>query len=139
MAALIFIGALIWGALSAQFLAQVISSCVNAFIYMAAIPFSKVDKSNNGIGLAVSVAQALMFGLLFFGGNWISGLYIDYLSFDATTMASLLSFLASLIYCIIQIPGKARFAKNCAWQPGFAERERFRQMVERIGKDRRQG
>jgi hypothetical protein len=72
MAVLIFVGAIIWGSLSAQFLVQTVTSFIIAIIFLSGLAFSKVAKSFNATGFAVSVAQVLLYAALFYGGNWLS-------------------------------------------------------------------
>src|ERR1700730_16384433 len=103
MAALIFVGAIIWGALSAQFLVQAITSLVIAVIYLSGLVFSKVSKSLNAMASLVSIAQTLFFAALFYGGNWISSYFMDYDSWNWTAIVSLVSFLATIVDCGFQV------------------------------------
>jgi hypothetical protein len=121
MAVLIFIWSIVWGALSAQFLVQAVASLIIALIFLAGLAFSKVAKSLNTIGFVTSAAQVLLFGALFQGGNWLSSYVIDYESWNATSIAGLLSFLVTVVYCISQVRGKLLLARMSAWRPYFME------------------
>jgi hypothetical protein len=121
MAVLIFVWAVIWGSLSAQLLVQTVTSLIISAINLAGLTFSKVAKSHNAIAFAASVVQVLLFAVLFYAGNWLSSNYIDYGSWNATSIASLLSFLATIMYCAPQVPGKLLLARMAAWRPYFME------------------
>jgi hypothetical protein len=121
MTALIFIGGIIWGSLSAQFLVQTITSLIIASINVVALAFSKVPKNMNAGASLVSLVQAIVFAALFIGGNWFTSYYFDYATWNATSIASLIAFLGTLIYCALQIPDKIIFAKLCAWAPFFRQ------------------
>jgi hypothetical protein len=121
MSALLFIAAVIWASLSAQFLVQIIVCCINAVICVSALMFSEVSKALNAIGSLVAVAQTLLFFGLFLGGNWIASDYVDYGSWNAASIASVIAFLATLVYCGVQVPGKILLARMCAWEPYFME------------------
>jgi hypothetical protein len=112
---------IIWGALSAQFLVQTVTSLVVAIIYLSGLAFSKVAKSRNATGFAVSAAQVLVFAALFYAGNWLSANFIDYDAWNATSIAGLLSFTVTIVYCALQIPGKLLLARMTAWRPYFME------------------
>jgi len=121
MAVLIFVWSIVWGALSAQFLVQTVTSLIIAAIFLAGLAFSKVAKSRNATGFGASAAQVLVFGALFQGGNWLSSYVIDYSSWNATSVAGLLSFLATIAYCVSQVPSKLLLARMSAWRPYFME------------------
>ncbi len=121
VAVLIFIWSIAWGSLSAQFFVQTVASLIIALIFSTGLAFSKVAKSRNTIGFGTSAAQVLLFGALFQGGNWLSSYVIDYGSWNATSIAGLLSFLFTFAYCIPQVPGKLLLARMSAWRPYFAE------------------
>jgi hypothetical protein len=121
VAVLIFIWSIVWGALSAQFLVQTVTSLIVAVIFFAGLAFSKVAKLLNAIAFATSAAQVVLFGVLFQGGNWLSSHVIDYGSWNATSVAGLLSFSATIVYCVLQVPGKLLLARMSAWRPYFAE------------------
>jgi hypothetical protein len=75
----IFILAIIWGSLSGQFLVQVMTSFVIAIINFLGIAFSKVSRAMTFAGAFAGLSQTILFGVLFFGGNWITSEYIiDY-------------------------------------------------------------
>jgi hypothetical protein len=132
MTTLIFIGGIIWGSLSAQFLVQTITSLIVTSICLAALAFSKVPKATNAVGGLVSLVQAIIFASLFFGGNWIAGDYIDFLSWNAVSVASNVSFLATIIYVGRQVPGKILLAKLSAWAPDFSQVVMHRPANERV-------
>lgn len=133
MTALIFIGAVIWGSLSAQFLVQTITSLIIASVYLVALAFSKeVPKAMNAVGSIVALVQAIIFAALFVGGNRIAGDYIAFGSWSAATIASLVSFLATIIFVVRQVPGKILLARFSAWAPFFAQAVMNRPRHERI-------
>jgi hypothetical protein len=121
MAGLIFVGAIVWGALSAQFLVQALLSFGLASMHLVALAFSKVARSWNSAGAAAMFAQAILCAALFIGGNWVSADYIDYDSLNAACVASVASFLVTLVYVCRQVPGKILLARFSAWVPYFAE------------------
>ena len=130
----IFLVAVIWGSLSGQFVVQVVTSFVIAIIYLAGIPFSKVSRGMNFTGALVSVGQTIFFTVLFFGGNWITSEYIiDYNTWNAASITSLLSFSATLIYCFWQVPGKILLARMCAFAPYFMEASMRMPANQRVG------
>jgi hypothetical protein len=91
-------------------------------VSLAAIGISKVSKAMNLAGTLSGTAQLIIFGILFVGGNWLTSKYIiDYGTWNAHSVAAMLSFIASLIYCIRQVPGKVLLAKMCAFTPDFME------------------
>jgi hypothetical protein len=118
MSALIFIAGLIWGSLSAQFLVQTITSLIIASVYLAALASAKVPRTWNAAACGVSLLQAIIFAALFFGGNWLASLYIDFVNMNATSIASLVTFLVTLLYTARQVPGKilvARLSSQDHW------------------------
>ncbi|MGB7034088.1 MAG: hypothetical protein WBD71_01065 [Xanthobacteraceae bacterium] len=121
-----FIAAVVWGSLSAQFLVQVVSSLITGFVYLSGLLFSRVSKSITAIGTLVGFIQAVVFAALFFGGNWFASSYIDYGSWNADSIASVVAFLLTIIYCALQVPGKILVARLCAWKPYFAQTVRTR-------------
>jgi hypothetical protein len=58
--------------LSAQFLVRVVTSPVISGVYLTGLLFSRVSKSLNAAGAAVSFIQAVVLAALFFGGNWFA-------------------------------------------------------------------
>jgi K+-sensing histidine kinase KdpD len=119
---LTFVVAVAWGSLSAQFLVQVITSVVVALVYITGIAFSKVARGNNLMGALTGLLQAIIFAALFVGGNWITSEYlVSYDTWNAASIAALVSFLATIIYTALQVPGKIRLAHACAWVPSFVE------------------
>jgi hypothetical protein len=121
-AILFFVVALIWGSLSAQFLVQVVTSVIVAFVYLSGIVLSKVRRAMNCAAVLASVGQAILFCILFLGGNWITSNYvIDYGTWNVGSITSLFAFLGTIIYCSRQVPGKVLLARMCAWVPYFME------------------
>ena len=120
-AILIFVGAVIWGSLSAQFLVQAMLSFAIALICLAGIVFSKVSKTQNIIGALTSLVQSIIFGILFLGGNYLSSDYINYETWGAASIVSVISFLLTIVYCSSQIHGRIRLARLCSWVPYFFE------------------
>jgi hypothetical protein len=121
MGIVIFIAAVIWGLLAAQFMVQAITSFVLAFVYLSGLMFSRVSKSLNATGILVSLVQAIVFLVLFFGGNGVTSKFIDYDSWNANSIASTVAVLLSLIYCGVQVPGKFLLARLSAWEPYFVQ------------------
>jgi hypothetical protein len=114
-----FIAAVIWGSLSAQFLVQVVTSLIISGVYLSGLLFSRVAKSFTAGGTVVSFIQAIVFAALFFGGNWLASDYIDYATWNADSIASLIAFLLTIVYCAVQVPGKILLARLSAWRPYF--------------------
>jgi hypothetical protein len=130
---LIVVVAVVWGSVSGQFLVQVVTSLVIAFIYLAAAVFSKLSKVMNLTGALTCVMQSLMYGSLFVGGNWLANKYI--VSFDkwnAASIAALFSFVVTIIYVFPQVPGKIGLARMCAWVPHFMEAQMREPRGERV-------
>jgi hypothetical protein len=121
MGVLIFILAMIWGSLSAQFLMQTVTSLILASVYLTGIAFSKVSRTVNCAGTLAMLAQVIVFGALFLGGNWFAGHYVDYSSFNTMSVASELSFVATIIYVVPRVPDKVLLARMRAWVPSFGE------------------
>lgn len=132
MAALIFIAGFIWGSLSAQFLVQTITSLIIALVYLAALASTKVPRAMNAAGCGVSLLQAIIFAALFLGGTWLAGFYIDFASINAPSIASLVSFLATLLYTARQVPGKILLAKLSAGNKWFLQAAMNRPREERV-------
>jgi hypothetical protein len=99
---------------------QTVTSLVVAIIYLSGLAFSKVAKSRNATGFAVSAVQVMVFAALFHAGNWLSANFIDYDTWNATSIAGLLSSV-TIVYCALQIPGKLLLARMTAWRPYFME------------------
>jgi hypothetical protein len=119
-AVVIFVLAVIWGSLAAQFLVQLVVSFIIALLSLAGVVFSKVSKIMNMVGALTALFQSIIFGVLFVGGNWLTSGFISY-DWDATSIASLLSFLGTIVYIAPQLPGKFLLARMCAWKPYFSE------------------
>jgi hypothetical protein len=127
-----FIAAVLWGSLSAQFLVQAVLSLITGFVYLSGLMFSRVSKSLNAIGTVVGFVQAAVFAALFLGGNWFASDYIDYGSWSTDSIASVVAFLLTIIYCAVQVPGKILLARLCAWKPYFAQAVNTQPASERI-------
>jgi hypothetical protein len=138
MAIVIFSVAIIWGSLSAQFLVQVTTSLVVSLVYLAGIALSKVSRAMNLMGALTSFGQSIIFGILFVGGSWLISEYvIDFDRWNAASIASLLSFLGTIIYVSPQVPGKVLLARMCAWVPDFMQASMRVPAAERIAFARR--
>ena len=64
--------------LSAVLLMQTLISMIIAPIILSGLIFSKVPKSWNAMGTVATLAQVILFGALFIGGNWIASEYINF-------------------------------------------------------------
>lgn len=117
------IAAIIWGAVSAQFLVQIISSFVTATIFLYGLFFSRVNRRITGPGFVAAIAQVVLFGVLFVGGFWliVSFTQAQFSQWNMNWIAGLVAFLISFTYCIIQVPAKIYVARSCAMIPLFAE------------------
>jgi hypothetical protein len=119
---LTFIVALLWGAFSAQFLVQVITSAILAGVTISGLAFSKVDKAGNVAGALTSLFHVILYASLFVAGNWITSEYVmSYDTWNVASITALVSFLGTVIYTVPQIPGKIRWAYKCAWKPFYLE------------------
>jgi hypothetical protein len=132
MGVILFIGAIIWGSLSAQFLVQAITSAIIASIFLAALVFSEVPRNMNVAGAVVSLAQAILFAALFIGGNWLASDYIDYASWNAASIASFVTFVGTLAYVSPQVLGKILLARLSAGTPFFAQAAMSRPRNQRV-------
>jgi hypothetical protein len=110
MSAFLFIGSIVWGALTAQFLVQILSSFTTAGIYLCGLLFSRVKKRLNAIFFITSLTMAVVFAVLLAGGFWLIDLYIPYPS-NADLIAALVAFLFYLVYCLVQVPDKILVAR----------------------------
>jgi hypothetical protein len=117
----ILIGAIFWGLLAGQFFVQAVTSLRIAIICAAGFVASPVAKSLIAMQFAVALVQAAIFGALFVGGNTLSSRYIDYGSWNAVSITTLVTFIFSLVYAAIQVPGKLLLARMMNFQPYFAE------------------
>src|SRR6516164_8470021 len=113
MSVLLFIGSFAWGALTAQFLVQILSSLTSACIYLYGLLFSRVKKRLNAIFFATSLTQAVVFAILLVGGFWLIDLYIPYPS-NADLAAAAGAFVCYFVYCVLQVPDKILVARTCA-------------------------
>ena len=127
MSVLLFIGSFAWGALTAQFLVQILSSLTSACIYLYGLLFSRVKKRLNAIFFATSLTQAVVFAILLVGGFWLIDLYIPYPS-NADLAAAAGAFVCYFVYCVLQVPDKILVARTCAMRPFFAEAARARRL-----------
>ena len=132
MGALIFVLAIVWGSLSSQFLVQTVTSLILAAVYLTGIAFSKVSRIVNCAGTLATLAQVIVFGALFLGGSWFASRYVDYSSFNTVSVASELSFMATIIYVAPRVPGKILLARMRAWVPSFGEASMYVPANERI-------
>jgi len=121
MSTFVFIGSIFWGLLAAQFLVQAILSFAVACVYLYAIFFSRVKKQITVAGFTTSLAQAMLFGVLFIGGFW---LFTAYVRPDVNWTACVVAFSFSFVYCVVQMPDKILVARLCAMKPPFAEAAR---------------
>jgi hypothetical protein len=117
----LFFVAVLWGAASAQFLVQTVTSLIICFIDLSGLVFSRVSKKFTAYGALVGLVQTVVFAALFLAGNWITSNYIDFVSLNANSIASLVAFLLSFIYCAKQVPGKILVARLSAWKPYFVQ------------------
>jgi hypothetical protein len=127
MPALLFIGSIVWGAITAQFLVQTLSSFASAGIHLYGLLFSQVKKRLNAIFFASSLTQAVVFAVLLVGGFWLIDLYIPHPS-NADLIAALVAFAFCFVYCLAQVPNKILVARMCAMRPFFAEAARARRL-----------
>jgi hypothetical protein len=123
MSALFFVGSIICGALTAQFLLQIISSIACACIYLRGF-FSPVRKRLNATFALAMLAQALVFAGLLVGIYWLLVAWGPAEITQWDTAMWLVGFAPSFIWCFIQVPDKILAARMCATQRGFAERAR---------------
>jgi hypothetical protein len=118
----------VWGSLAAQFLVQTISSFTSACIYMYGLLFSRVKKRLNASFFGTALAQAVLFAVLFVGGFWLVGLFIEHPIPTANWIAGFVAFIVTFAYCAIQVPDKTRAARMSAMKPLFAEFAKARGM-----------
>jgi hypothetical protein len=121
MTILIFIGALVWGSLSGQFLVQIVGAFMGMCQHVAAFFFSRVNKRVNAMGFVTTFSMVIGFGVVFIGGNWIASGFIDYGNWNAASVLSMIAFLGTIVYCSLQVPGKILLTNECAWSPYFFE------------------
>lgn len=125
--------AILWGSLAAQFLMQAVVSFIITIINLIAIIFSQVRKAMNMAGTLACSAQSIMYAVLFVVGNWIVSEYlVEFERWNAPSIASLVSFAATIIYIIPQLPGKILLARMCAWTPNFMEAQMHQPRGERV-------
>lgn len=120
MSLLLLIASIVWGALTAQLLVQILSSFTTAGIYLYGLLFSRVKKRLNAIFFITSLTMAMVFAVLLAGGFWLIDLYVPYPS-NADLIAALVAFLFYLVYCLVQVPDKMLVARMNAMRPFFAE------------------
>jgi hypothetical protein len=116
-----FIISVVWGSLAAQFLVQTISSFTSACIYLYGLLFSRVKKRLNAIFFGKALTQAALFAVLFVGGFWLVGLFVEHPVPTGNWIAGFIAFIVTFAYCAIQVPDKIRAARMCAMKPLFAE------------------
>jgi MFS family permease len=135
-AVIFFIGSIIWGAIAAQLLVQVISSFVTAAIFLYGLAFSSVRRKLNAIFFASALTQTVFFAGLFAGGFVLIGLFAHPDSrWNANYTAGFVGFVITFIYCFIQVPDKILLARLCAMMPRFAERARLLAPNRRLTRD----
>jgi hypothetical protein len=117
----IFIGAIFWGLLAGQFFIQAVTSLLIAIISAAGFVASQVAKSLIAIAVRGRACPSGNFCALFVGGNTLSSRYVDYGSWNAVSITTLVTFIFSLVYGAVQVPGKLLLARMMNWQPYFAE------------------
>jgi hypothetical protein len=132
MAALVFITGFVWGSLSAQFLVQILTSLIISFVYLAGLTSNKVPRTMNAAGCGVSLLQAMVFAALFVAGSWLASSYVDFISWNAASIASLVSFLTTLLITARQVPGKVLLAKLSAQDKWFLQAVVHRPREERV-------
>jgi hypothetical protein len=86
----------------------------------------------NWVLTLVSTLQVLLFAALFVGGNWLSSFFIECETWNATSIVSLLPFLAMLVYGGLQVSGRLLLARMSAWQPYFVEASMTMPPAERL-------
>jgi hypothetical protein len=115
MPILIFITGLIWGSLAAQFFVQTLLSLAIACLHVAGFVFSSIPKSNNATGAGVALFQTILFGTLFVGGNFLTNGFIDYDTWNAMSIGSLITFLLTVAYVAPQARDKLMLARMSSW------------------------
>jgi hypothetical protein len=128
-----YICAIVWGGFAAQFLVQSITSFLDGLIALAGLVGSRVDKVLNATGVGVGFGLAILFAALVYLGSWISVRFIDYNTWNGRLITLAVVFSLSLIYCLIQVPGKLILAWVTAWVPNFAELSRSVPAAQRVG------
>ena len=88
---------------------------------LCALGFSHVSRTQNLAGFIALSFQTLLFAILLFAGNSVSSHYIDYSGWNSKCVAAVVAFVFTFVYCAMQIPGKFRLNRLCAWHPGFFE------------------
>jgi len=101
--------------LSALFLVQAITLLIITAIYLAGVALSNVPRDTNGKAAAISFAQAILFAVLFFGGNLLTSNYFVYASWNAVTIIALIVFLGTLAFAVPQVWRRIRLAGLSAW------------------------
>jgi hypothetical protein len=104
-----------------------------------ALAFSTVRKTYNATGGLVSLGQSVLFVVLFGGGDWLVSHFIDNENWNVSSIASLVSFLLTLLAMSPQVPGRVLLARKCAWVPDFFEASNRVPPNERVAFARRHG
>lgn len=132
MNVILFVVGLLWGALSAQFVVQTVTSLCVATIYLSALISSQVPKRMNLAGGLVAFVQAIVYGLLFLGGTWFTGHYIDYTALSPVSGATILTFVCSLCYCLQRVSGVLLLSRLSASDEWFVRAAMGRPRNERV-------
>jgi N-terminal domain of anti-restriction factor ArdC len=70
-------------------------------------------------GFVALLLQSVLFGIFFVGGNWLSGKYIDYETWNAASIVCVISFVVTIGCILPQFGGKILLTRMCAWTPAF--------------------
>jgi uncharacterized protein with PQ loop repeat len=116
-----FIISVVWGSLAAQFLVQTISFFTSACVYLYGLLFSRVKKRLNAPFFGTALTQAALFAVLFVGGFWLIGLFVEHPVPVANWITGFVAFIVTFTYYAVQVPDKIRVARMCAMKPLFAE------------------
>jgi uncharacterized protein YebE (UPF0316 family) len=127
-----YICAILWGGFAAQFLVQSVTSFLNGLIALSGLIGSKVDRVMNATGVVVGFGMGIVFAALLYAGHALFRRYVGYITWDGRSIALAVAFGFSLIYCVVQIPGKLILAWVTAWVPNFAELSRSVPAAQRV-------
>jgi hypothetical protein len=116
-----FVISVVWGSLSAQFLVETISFFTTACIYLYGLLFSRVKKRLNAFFFGTALTQAALFAVLFVGGFWLVGRFVEHPVPTENWIAGFITFIVTFAYYATQVPDKIREARMCAMKPLFAE------------------
>jgi hypothetical protein len=127
-----FVGALVWASLSGQFAFQIFTSLIVTATFASGLLFSRANKHDCLLGFVVSLASAIVFGALLVGGGWLAARYLEFQWWDLTAVSFAVVFAATIVFSLLQLPGKFLLAFMCAWEPGFAENSMLIPRSERV-------